>query len=146
MNPVHTTLHCLSNIHFNIIPDRRLGFHSGLFPSGFPHQYPICIPLLRSSYMSRPSHPPWLHSSTYNWWRVQVMKLFVMQFSPTPCHFIPSRPKYSPQHPVDWINQDQNRNFWGAVMNTGTEYRFISCRAVSLLPVRTWLSSLIWVC
>jgi hypothetical protein len=32
--------------------------------------------------------------------RVQVMKLFIMQFSPTSYHFIPLRSKYSPQHPV----------------------------------------------
>jgi hypothetical protein len=28
------------------------------------------------------------------------MKLLIMQFSPTPCHFISLRSKYSPQHPV----------------------------------------------
>jgi hypothetical protein len=48
--------------------------------------------------MSCPSHPPWLEHS--NWRRVQVMKLFIMQFSPTFCHFISLRSKYSPQHPV----------------------------------------------
>jgi hypothetical protein len=28
------------------------------------------------------------------------MKLLIMQFSPTSCHFIPLRSKYCPQHPV----------------------------------------------
>jgi hypothetical protein len=28
------------------------------------------------------------------------MKLLIMQFSPTSCHFIPLWYKYSPQHPV----------------------------------------------
>jgi hypothetical protein len=28
------------------------------------------------------------------------MKLLIMQFSPTSCHFISLRSKYSPQHPV----------------------------------------------
>jgi hypothetical protein len=28
------------------------------------------------------------------------MKLLIMQFSPTSCHLIPVRSKYSPQHPV----------------------------------------------
>jgi hypothetical protein len=28
------------------------------------------------------------------------MKLLIMQFSPTSCHFIPLRSKYSPQHSV----------------------------------------------
>jgi hypothetical protein len=71
----------------------RLHHPSGLFPSGFP-QYPICIPLLpHSCYM------PWLSHSNYTWRRVQVMML-IMQFSPTSCHFISLRSKYSPQYPV----------------------------------------------
>jgi hypothetical protein len=32
--------------------------------------------------------------------RVQIMKLLIMQISPTARHFIPLRSKYSPQHPV----------------------------------------------
>jgi hypothetical protein len=44
------------------------------------------------------SHPPGLDHSNYIWWSVQVMKLPIMQFSPTFCHFIPLRFKYSPQH------------------------------------------------
>jgi hypothetical protein len=32
--------------------------------------------------------------------RVQTMQLLIMQLSPTTCHFIPLRPKYSPKHPV----------------------------------------------
>jgi hypothetical protein len=41
-----------------------------------------------SCHMPCPSHPPWLHHSKYTWRRVQVMKLFVMQLSPTSCHFV----------------------------------------------------------
>jgi hypothetical protein len=53
------------------------------------HQYSICIPLLpHSCYMPCPSHPPWLDHSNYIWRRVQVMKLLIMQFSSTSCHFI----------------------------------------------------------
>jgi hypothetical protein len=40
----------------------------------------------------------WLNYSDYIWQRVQVMKLLIMQSSPTSCHFIPLRSKYSPQH------------------------------------------------
>jgi hypothetical protein len=32
--------------------------------------------------MPRPSHPPRLHCSNNTWRRVQIMKLFIMQFSP----------------------------------------------------------------
>jgi hypothetical protein len=35
---------------------------------------------------------------------VQVMKLLIMQFSQTSCHFISLRSKYSQQHPdLDWM-------------------------------------------
>jgi hypothetical protein len=53
-----------------------------------------------SCYVPCRSHPPLLDHSNYNWRRVQVMKLLIMQFSPTSCHFIPLRTKYSAQHPV----------------------------------------------
>jgi hypothetical protein len=77
----------------------RLGLPSGLFPSGFFYQYPICVPLLpHSCYMPYPSHPPWLDYSNYTWRRVQVMKYLIMQFSSTSHHFISLRYKYSPQH------------------------------------------------
>jgi hypothetical protein len=48
-----------------------------------------------SCYMPRPSHPPWLHHSTFTERRVQTTKLLVMQFSPPSRHFIPHRSKYS---------------------------------------------------
>jgi hypothetical protein len=38
--------------------------------------------------------------SNYIWRRVQVIKLPIMQYSPTPHYFIPLSPKYSHQHPV----------------------------------------------
>jgi hypothetical protein len=41
------------------------------------------------------SHSPWCDDSEDNWWRVQVMKLFTMQFSPVFWYFSPRRRKYS---------------------------------------------------
>jgi hypothetical protein len=38
------------------------------------------------------SHQPWLDHSNYTWRSVQVMKLLIMQFSPTSCHFIRRTP------------------------------------------------------
>jgi hypothetical protein len=43
---------------------------SGLFPSGFPHEYCICIPLL--------PHSCYVPCQSYTWQRVQVMKLLIM--------------------------------------------------------------------
>jgi hypothetical protein len=58
-----------------------------------------------SCYRTCPSHPLLDHSN-YTWRRVQVMKLLIMQFSPTSCHFISLWSKYSSQHPgqkfLDW--------------------------------------------
>jgi hypothetical protein len=53
-----------------------------------------------SCYMPCPYHPPWLDNSNYILRRIQVMKLLIMQFSPTSRHFVSLRSKYSPQHPV----------------------------------------------
>jgi hypothetical protein len=63
-------------------------------------KYPICVPLCPFVLHALPTSSPWLHHSDYIWGRVQTMKLLIMQFSPTTCHFIPLRSKYSPQHLV----------------------------------------------
>jgi hypothetical protein len=48
------------------------------------HWYPICFQLSHHfCYMPCSSHPHWLDHSNYTWRRVQVMKLIIMQFSPT---------------------------------------------------------------
>jgi hypothetical protein len=59
-------------------------------------------------YMPCPSLPPWLEHSNYTWRTVQVMKLLIMQFSPTFCYFNSLWSKYSPQHPVP-PNTNQKR-------------------------------------
>jgi hypothetical protein len=45
--------------------------------------------------MPCPSHSRWLDNSDYTWRRVQVMKLLIMQLSPTSRHFISLPSKYS---------------------------------------------------
>jgi hypothetical protein len=47
-----------------------------------------------------PISSPWLDHSNYIWRGVQVMKLLIMQFSPTSRYLVSLRSKYSPQHPV----------------------------------------------
>jgi hypothetical protein len=51
-----------------------------------------------SCYMPCLSHPPRLNYSNYTWRTVQIMKLFVTQFSPFSCHLISLRSKNPPQH------------------------------------------------
>jgi hypothetical protein len=63
------------------------------------------------------SHPHWLDHSNYTWRTVQVMKLLIMQFSPTSYHFIPLWSKYSPQHPAlkhPQPTQSMMQAFWFA--------------------------------
>jgi hypothetical protein len=68
----------------------RLGLPSGLFPSGFPTNILYAFFFYPNScYMPRPFHPSRLDYSNYTWRRVQVMKLLIMQFSPTSRLFIP---------------------------------------------------------
>jgi hypothetical protein len=47
--------------------------------------------------MPRPSHPPCFDHPNNTGRRVQALQLLIMQFSPTSCHFIPLRSKYSPK-------------------------------------------------
>jgi len=50
--------------------------------------------------MPHPSHSSrFLHPNNV-WWRVQIIKLFIIQFSPLPYYLVPLRPKYSPQHTI----------------------------------------------
>jgi hypothetical protein len=59
--------------------------------------------------MLSPAHPYWCHHSNYTWIRVKVMKLFIMQFSPTFYNFVPLRSKYSAQHPMVRMNEAEER-------------------------------------
>jgi hypothetical protein len=93
-NPVRSTyfILILSSHLRQVLP-------SGLFPLGFSTKilYEF-LPLFHPCYMWCISHHPLLDHSNYTWRRVQVMK-FLMQLSPTSCHFILLECKYSLQHP-----------------------------------------------
>jgi hypothetical protein len=89
----------LSQIYFNIVHPPTSWSAKWSMPFQLSHQKPC----LHSSSPHAccilcPSHPPWLYHSNLTWWRVQLTKLLIIQFSPTFRHFIPLRSKYSPQH------------------------------------------------
>jgi hypothetical protein len=92
INPVHTTPSYLFKIHLNIIHPPTP------WSSGIPTNN-LCA-FLFSPICARLSHLPPLDDSNYTWWRVQVMKLLIMQFSPASHNSVPLWPKCSPQHPV----------------------------------------------
>jgi hypothetical protein len=94
MKPVHTTPSYLSKIDHNVNLPPTARSSSFLFPSDFPIN--ILYAFLFSPFVlyALSIYPPCLDHSNYMWRRVQVMKLLIMQFSPTSCHFIPLLYKY----------------------------------------------------
>jgi hypothetical protein len=106
-NPYHPIL---SKIHWNSLATYVLIFLVVSFLMAFP---PISYTHSSSSpFMlhARSSHPTWLDHSNYSWRRVHVMKLLIMQFSPTSCHLMSLRSKYSPQHPVSTLSPCSSLN------------------------------------
>jgi hypothetical protein len=93
IGPVHQP-HPVSLRSILILPTHlRLGLPSSLFPSGFPTNilYAFLFSSICYSYMPYLSHPLWLDHFNYVWRGVQVMKLFIMQFSLVSRHFISLR-------------------------------------------------------
>jgi hypothetical protein len=74
----------------------RLDLPSGLLPSDFITNNLYAF-LFSFVLHDPPSHPPHFNYSNNTWRRVQIMKLFIMQFSPLSCHLISLRSKYPPQ-------------------------------------------------
>ena len=77
----------------------HLGLPGGLFRSGFPTKT-MYMPLFSPIRFTWPAHLilDFYHPNT-TWWRVELIKLLIMWFSPLPCYFFPLRPKYS-QHTI----------------------------------------------
>jgi hypothetical protein len=75
-------------------PTYILIFLEATFLLAFPPISYMHSSLHHACYIFCPSHPPWLDHSNTIWRRVQVMKLLIMQFSPTSCHLIPTKSKF----------------------------------------------------
>jgi hypothetical protein len=82
INPIHIIPSCPSKIHFNIVHTIYiLVFPVVSFLLAFPLIFYMQSFSPHSCYMLPPSHPSWLHHSTYTWRRAQIMKLLIMHFS-----------------------------------------------------------------
>ena len=101
LDPVHTrTSHFLITHLHNILPCTPLVFTVVIFPQVSPSKLCIRLSYPHTCYMPRSSHSSrFCHPSNIEW-GVQITKLLSMSFSPFPCHLVPLRPKYSPQHPL----------------------------------------------
>jgi hypothetical protein len=101
LDPVHTPTSNFLKIHPNIIIPSTPGSPQRSLSLRFPHQNPVHVsPLPHPSYMPLTSHSSRLYHSHNIGWGVQIIQLLIMYFSPFPCHLVPLRPKYSPQHPI----------------------------------------------
>jgi hypothetical protein len=76
--------------------------------------------------MPRSSHPSLLDYSNYPWRRVQVMKLLIMQLSPTSCHVIPEistrNPKKKTFHFANHECHMKSTGFEPQVLRCGPSY------------------------
>ena len=98
LNPFHTPTSHFLKIHPYIILPSTPGSPNGLFHSFLSHQIPVyASPLLHTRYIPRPSR---FYKPNNIGWGLQFVKLLIMYFSPLPCHLVPVRLKYSPQHPI----------------------------------------------
>jgi hypothetical protein len=123
INPVHITPSHSSNVRFNVFSHLRLGLSGGLFPSGYPTKILyIYIPLLPNACsMSCQFHLPWFDYSNYIWWRVQIIKLLIIQFSPIFYGFIHFRYIYF----ISTISTIRQLN--GKLDTNGETYEFHNC-------------------
>jgi hypothetical protein len=73
--PVLTPL----QIHFNIIPPSNPGSIKQSIPFRFPSKILYLFHISRACYSHRQIHLPWFRHTNNAWWRVQTMKLLIMQ-------------------------------------------------------------------
>jgi hypothetical protein len=99
-NPVLPIDPYLSKVQLNVILPPTSRSYQWSLTFGPPNQNPVnTSPLPNASHMSCLSQPPWFNHPNNIWWRIQAMKVIIMQFSPQPV-FLPFRSKYPPQHSV----------------------------------------------
>jgi hypothetical protein len=106
LNHIHTIpSHPTSLRSILILPTHlRLGLLTCFFPSAFPTNNLYAFLFFPFVLLAVPVLPSLTWSFDYTWRRGQVMKLLIMQFSPTSRHFISLRYKYSPQHPANTLS------------------------------------------
>ena len=100
INPVHAPTSHFLKTHLNVFLSPTPGSSKWFLPQVFPPN-PVCTArLFHACYLHSPSHSSRFDHLNIIGWAVQIIKLFIVSFSPLLCYPVPLRPKYSPQHPV----------------------------------------------
>jgi hypothetical protein len=88
INPVFTFTSCFK-IYLNIVLSSISVSPKWSLPLRFSDWNLVLIShLSHVCYIPCPPHPSWF-DNTYNiWWKIQFVKLFIMQFSPVSCYFL----------------------------------------------------------
>jgi hypothetical protein len=79
--------------------------------------------------MSRPPHPPWFNHHNSIRWRIQAVKLIIMQFSPRSV-FLSFRSKYLPQqsvlkNPQSMFLPQSDRPSFAPIQHNWQNYSFV---------------------
>jgi hypothetical protein len=98
-NPVRPIDSCLCKVYLNILFPPTPRFSQWSLTFRHPNQNPLNIPPPHACHMSRPPHLPWFNRPNNIRWRIQAVKLIIIQFSPRSV-FLTFRFKYLPQHSV----------------------------------------------
>jgi hypothetical protein len=98
INPVHALTPYFIKIHSNIIISHMFRFLKWCLPFRFSGQNFVCIyHLTKACHMFHPYLSSSLIWPPNNIWCTQRMELYIMQFSPSSCHFIPLGTTYFSQ-------------------------------------------------
>jgi hypothetical protein len=104
IDAVHTTPSHPPRSIFYIIHHLHFGIPCSLFPSALHTNNLYASPPFMLHALSIP-YPPWLDHSNYTWQTVWVMAFLFTQLSPTSCHFLSLRSKYSPSSSLNVRDQ-----------------------------------------
>jgi hypothetical protein len=88
MNPVQNLPTYFFMVYRVIIPPSMHRSSEWSRPFRVFNKHLVCFSHLpHACYMSRPPHTPWFDRPDNIWWSLQVVKLLIMQSSPSSCYF-----------------------------------------------------------
>ena len=93
LNPIHTPISHFLKRTLNYYPP-ICAWVSQIVSSHpvSPPKHCMCLFSPHTCYMPHPSHFFWMYHLNNNGWRLHIMKILIMQFSPFPCYLVPLRP------------------------------------------------------